>query len=329
MADIELLPRLRFAGGLRIESTQQNVDPVDIFQSSLDPLTGAALDDTDLLPGATLTWGLNEAMNLRFAGSRTLARPEFRELAPFSFADFAGGYLRVGNPTLMRSRITNLDARWEWFPSPGAVFAVSAFYKNFTDPIEEVVYPSTEFIASWTNADGAENIGTELEVRSALGFLTESLENLAVNVNLTLVDSEVDTGTEATVWVPGVGAVPIEIVPRLRRLQGQSPYVINAGVNWFVPSTNTALTILYNRFGDRIAQVGTQFLPDVIEEPRDQLDVVLQQPITDRVDVKVAAEDILASRVEFTQGGDPLRGWTPGRVFKLQLSWQPTGQPQR
>ena len=327
MADVEFVDGWRFAGGVRIENTDQNVDPVDIFPSSLEPLRGARLSNTDLVPGATVTWAATDAMNVRFAGSRTIARPEFRELAPFSFADFAGGYLRVGNPALERSRITNLDVRWEWFPSSGAVVALSGFYKHFTDPIEEVVFPSSEFISSWTNAESAENLGAEIEARSDLGFLGDGWEYLGLNVNLTLVDSEVDTGDEALVWVPGVGGVPIEIVPRMRRLQGQSPYVINAGLNWFIAPTNTALTVLYNRFGDRIASVGTQFLPDVLEQPRDQLDVVVEQRISDRVDLKLSAEDLLASRVSFTQGGDELRAWTPGRVFQIKLSWQPTGAP--
>jgi hypothetical protein len=329
MADIEPIERIRVAAGFRVERTEQNVDPQDLFSTSLEPLEGARLNNTDFIPGGTVTWATNDAMNVRVAASRTIARPEFRELAPFSFADFAGGYLRVGNPGLVRSRITNLDVRWEWFPSQGAVFAISGFYKNFTDPIEEVVFPSSEFITSWTNAVSAENIGAEVEARSNLAFLTESLENVSINLNLTLVDSEVDTGTEAQVWVPGVGAVPIGIVPRKRRLQGQSPYVVNAGVNWFVPTTNTALTVLYNRFGDRIASVGTQFLPDVLEQPRDQLDIVIEQGITDRIEVKASAKDLFASNVRFTQGGDVLRGWSPGRVFELKLSWQPTGAPNR
>ena len=329
MADVEVLPRLRFAGGVRVEHNDQNVRPVDLFESAIEPLQGAALNDTDLAPGATLTWGATERMNVRVAASRTIARPEFRELAPFSFADFAGGYLVVGNPALARSRITNLDARWEWFPSAGAVVSVSGFYKRFKDPIEGIVFPSTEFIKSWVNADGARNFGTEVEARSNLGFLSEGLENLALNVNVTLVDSRVDTGSEALIFVPGSGSIPIDVVNRSRRLQGQSPYVVNAAANWFVPGSGTALTVLYNRVGRRISSVGTQFLPDVFEEPRDALDVTIDQRLTDRIGIKASARDILASEYRFTQGGDLLRGWTPGRVFKVKLTWQPTGAPDR
>ena len=325
MADFELVPRLRFAGGARIERSRQVVEPRDVFTMGVQPLTGAELDNTDFVPGATLTWSASDRVNIRAAASRTLARPEFRELAPFSFADFAGGYLVVGNPILQRSRITNFDLRWEWFLRPGAVIAVSGFYKKFKDPIEEVVFPSSEYIKSWLNAGTANNIGTEIEVRSDLGFVSESLENFALNFNVTLVDSEVETGSVAQIFVPGSGPLEIDVVGQKRRLQGQSPYVINAGANWASPSGRTSVSLLFNRFGRRISQVGSQFLESVFEEGRDQFDLVVEQGIGSQISAKLSATNLLAADYRFTQGGDLLRGWQPGRAFSLGLTWQPIG----
>ena len=326
MADLELLPRLRFAGGARIERSRQVVEPIDVFTMGIEPLTGAELDNTDFVPGATLTWAASDRVNIRAAASRTLARPEFRELAPFSFADFAGGYLVVGNPVLQRSRITNFDLRWEWFPRPGAVFAVSGFYKKFKDPIEEVVFPSSEYIKSWLNAGTANNLGTEFEVRSDLGFLSESFENFALNFNLTLVDSEVETGSVAQIFVPGSGPLEIDVVGQKRRLQGQSPYVVNAGANWASSSGRTSVSLLFNRFGRRISQVGSQFLESVFEEGRNQFDLVVEQGIGSKVSAKLSATNLFAAHYRFTQGGDLLRGWQPGRAFSLGVTWQPVGQ---
>lgn len=329
MIDVEILPRLRFAGGVRVERNEQNVDPRDLVRSSVEPVQGAAIEETDLAPGANLTWSPGDAMNVRVAASRTLARPEFRELAPFGFADFAGGYLVAGNPLLERTTITNLDLRWEWFPRPGAVLSVSGFYKEFDDPIEELVFPSSELIKSWVNVDEARNVGAELEARSDLGFLGDGLENLALNLNLTLVDSEVDTGDEALIFIPSSGPFTLQVVEKSRRLQGQSPYVVNVGANWRVPATGTGLTVLYNRFGRRIDAVGGEFLEDVFEEPRDQLDVVLDQEIGDRLGLKISARNLLGAEYRFTQGGDLLRGWDPGRAVSLKLSWQPVGSALR
>ncbi len=325
MADFELMPGLRFAGGARVERSDQDVSPRDVFTLGASTLTGASLSNTDIAPGATLTWSANADMNVRAAASRTLARPEFRELAPFSFADFAGGYLVVGNPVLERSRITNLDLRWEWFPRPGAVFSVSGFYKRFADPIEEVVFPSSEFIKSWLNAGDATNIGTEFEMRSDLGFLSEALEGFSVNLNLTLVDSKVETGSVAQIFVPGSGPLEIDVVGQERRLQGQSPYVVNAGATWTNPESGTSMSILFNRFGRRISQVGTQYLESVFEEGRNQLDLVFEQRLTSKISAKAGGTNLLGAEYRFTQGGDLLRGWNPGRAFSLSLTWQPAG----
>lgn len=325
MVEAELLPRIRLAGGVRAERASQDVRTRDLFVEGLEPLEGADLDDTDLIPGVNLTYAVTDRMNLRAAGSRTLARPEFRELAPFSFADFAGGFLVAGNPALERSRITNLDLRWEWFPHPGAVVAASGFYKFFDDPIEVLVFPSTELIKSWVNVEDATNYGAELEVRSDLGFVGHGLRNLSLDANLTLVESDVSTGSEALIFVPGAGPTTIRIVEEERALQGQSPYVLNLGLSLFVPSSGTTATALFNRFGRRIAAVGGQFLDNVFEEPRNDLDLVVEQPLLRVLELRLSAGNILGSEVEFTQFGDLLRGWDPGREVSLSLSWWPGG----
>lgn len=327
MLEAEPIARLRLAGGIRVERAEQTVQPLDLFVEGLEPLEGADLDDTDLVPGANLTWAITDDMNFRLAASRTLARPEFRELAPFTFADFAGGFLVAGNPLLARSRISNFDGRWEWFPRPGTVLSVSGFHKFFDDPIEVFVVPSTELIKSWVNVEDATNYGAEFEVRSDLGFLGGALEHLTVNGNLTLVESEVNTGEEIVIFVPESGATTLQVPEESRALQGQSPYVINLGLSWFVPSTRTSATVLYNRFGQRIDAVGALALEDVFEEARDALDVVVEQPLLRTLQLKLSASRILGNEVEFTQGGDLLRSFDLGRKFSIGLSWWPVGQP--
>src|SRR5690606_416864 len=155
MVDLELLPRLRIVAGARYETTTQEVTPFDLFDADRTPIDPAQLESDDILPAVNLTWSLLDDMNVRLGASRTLARPQFRELAPFSFADYAGGYLTIGNPALALTRVSNLDARWEWFFRPGALLAVSGFYKQFEDPIETLVLPSTELIKTWVNAPEA------------------------------------------------------------------------------------------------------------------------------------------------------------------------------
>ncbi len=321
MLDAELLPRLRFLGGARIEAATQEVQSIDLFDTGQEPLPPATLDDTDLVPGINLTYALSNAMNLRGAYSRTIGRPQFRELAPFAFADFAGGYLVTGNPALNRSRIANWDLRWEWFPEVGSVLAVSGFYKKFDDPIETMVFPSTEQILTWVNADQAENYGFELEARTSLGVIGNALRNLYLNANLTVVESNVTAGDEVVVYVPGFGPDTLAVVPVDRALQGQSPYVFNAGLTWVIPSTNTSATVLYNIFGRRIDAVGAQALDDIYEEDRGQLDLTVRTQISRRFDVKFSIERLTGSLNVYSQGDDVLRSNDLGRKFSFGITW--------
>ena len=322
MADWSPLERLRMSGGARVETAAQQVDPVNPFGTSSASLASAQLDDIDVLPALNLTWALSDAMNLRFGVSRTLARPQFRELAPFAYADYAGGHLVRGNPILERSLISNLDARWEWFPSYGAVVAASAFAKHFEQPIEVLVFQQgAELARTWVNAGDAENYGLELEARSDLGFVSSALASFSLNGNLTLIRSEVRADGPVHVALPEVGTLAFDAMRSGRALQGQSPYVLNLGAGWAHPSLGTSASVLFNRFGRRIESVGVQPLPDIYEEARSSLDVVVQQPIGERWSIEVSAERLLGGRVEYTQGGDLLRSWDPGRLFTLSVSW--------
>ena len=239
-------------------------------------LTGASLSNNDIAPGATLTWSANADMNVRAAASRTLARPEFRELAPFSFADFAGGYLVVGNPGSGAFEDHQPGSALGVVPAAGSSVLRQRFYKRFADPIEEVVFPSSEFIKSWLNAGDATNIGTEFEMRSDLAFCRKH--------------SRVFPSTSIShSWIRRwrLAVSPRSLSPararwkstwsgQERRLQGQSPYVVNAGPLGPTPESGTSMSILFNRFGRRISQVGTQYLESVFEEGRNQLDLVFE-----------------------------------------------------
>lgn len=320
--EAETVGRLRLDGGVRVERVEQNVDPRDLFDVGLPPVDGAELRATDLLPAVNATLEMRESTNLRAGYSRTLARPQLRELAPFSFADYAGGYLQVGNPSLDRSRIDNFDVRLEWFPARDGVLSVGGFYKRFDRPIEVLVLPSTELIKSWVNAPSAMNYGLELEVRTDLGVILDPLRNVTFNGNLTLVESDVEAGGTSTIFLPGSGPAEITTIDRARALQGQSPWVMNAGLTWSDPLSGASAALLFNRFGRRIDAVGREATPDIYEEARSQLDLVVEAPFRGW-SVKVAAGRLLGNEVEYTQAGALLRGWDLGRTLSLSVGWKP------
>lgn len=322
--DGQISESLGFMTGFRLERSEQVVAPYDLVEQGLNRIEPALLSTSDLLPALNLTARIGEGTNLRVGASRTLARPQLRELAPFAYADYAGGFLTVGNPQLDRSLINNFDLRWERFYGPGALLAVSGFYKTFDGPIEVAVLPSTELLKTWVNGGEAENYGVEVEFRSNLGFVSDALANLSLNTNLTLVESSVTTADSILVNIPGEGSTYLGVPPKERALQGQSPYVANVSLTWASFGGDARVTVLYNRFGRRIDAVGGE-RPDVYEEARSQLDVVLERGVRSGAKVKLTAKRLLGNKVEFTEGGALLRRWDTGRSVSISIGWSTGG----
>lgn len=330
MLDAEILPRLRLSGGARIEAAEMNVMPTNPLGLTLQEYPSASLENTDILPGVNLTWQATADMNVRAAVSQTVARPQFRELAPYLYTDYFGGQTVVGNPYLERTRILNTDLRWELFLGSGSVVSVSGFYKRFDQPIEPLALVlGTNPALTYANADHADLYGTELELRGNLGRIVPALAELSLNSNLTLVHSSVTAG-DATIFSFDQPLTPaaISASSESRPLFGQSPYVINAGVTWDHAATGSTATLLYNRFGRRLDAFGGQALPDVFEEGRTQLDFTVEQALPRGIALKLSGTRLLGDEVRFTQSfpnGDKVvtRQYDLGRAFSLGLSWEP------
>lgn len=309
MTDMPVTRRLRFVGGARVEHSIQNLISFDPFALQSRPIE-VNLDNTDILPAANLVFKVTEKQNLRASYSRTLARPDFRELAPFEFTDFVGGRAVIGDTTLTRTTIDNFDLRWEAFPTLGELLAVSVFYKRFTDPIEQIIQPTAQLRVSYKNAESATNYGVEFEARQQLDVISPRLENFSVNGNLTFVRSEVAVASDIDVSTSSE-----------RALQGQSPFVVNVNLGYRNVDRGTTATVLYNVFGKRISEVGAQGLPDVFEQPRHQLDLTLKQKLSPRVKLKMSAKNLLNHRTLYRQGSEIFRRHWSGRSVSVGVGY--------
>ena len=308
MLDIPISAKWQFMAGGRLESSAQKVTTYDPFSVTTKPIV-ADLETLDLLPGANLTYRLTERMNLRLAASRTITRPDFRELAPFEFTDFVGGRTVLGNPELERTQINNFDFRWEAFPQIGGVLAISAFYKRFQKPIEQIVQPQAEVRITYENADAANNYGLELEARQNLGVLTDALRSFSINTNAALISSQV--------VLPDVGIQTSSERP----LQGQCPYIVNVSVGYEAPNWGITSAIAYNIFGRRLSEVGNHGVPDVYEQPRGQLDVSFSRVVADYYKISFSAKNLLDPDVHFKQGEEPYVRYKLGRAFSFGVSY--------
>jgi hypothetical protein len=231
----------------------------------------------DLLPSLNLTYSATEKTKWRTSLSKTLARPEFREVANFAYYDFVRNAQLLGNKDLEKSDIYNVDFKWELYPNAGEIFSVGVFGKKFIKPIEQIVADGSvpsNLALTYTNPPSALVYGLEMEFRKAINSWLDFYSNMA------LIQSEVE--------VQGIK----------RQLQGQSNYALNGGLNFH--KGNNTINLTYNRVGDRIASVGFQGYPDIFENSRDVIDIVFLRKYN-KGEIKLAVGDILAQSTIFYQ----------------------------
>lgn len=291
MLDGEVIKSLRAVGGVRAEVTRQSIDSFDPFATTEAPINGS-IEETDFLPAISLAYAATSKATTRMSVTRTLARPQLRELAPFAINPYFGGFQTQGNTELNLTYITNADLRFEYFPTLREVLAFSVFYKSFKDPIEEVIRTRGEgAYITFENAKGADLIGVELEARKGLGFIAPVMREFSVLANVTLVKSKVQLTTIGT------------NTNASRPLSNQAPYIVNLALDYSHEATKTQARVLYNVNGARIVTVGSERMEDIYERPRHLVDMTIVQGIGAHFEVKATVQNLLNAAVRLSQEG--------------------------
>jgi hypothetical protein len=304
-------------GGLRTEYNRMMLQgyynasaPVNVDNPALN-----------IFPSLNTSYNLNEKNLIRIAYSKSINRPEFREIAPLTYYDFTEKNSIVGNPELLEATIQNIDLRFEHYPTPGETFTLAAFFKSFKNPIEMVSIGAGSLF-SFDNAKSATNFGAEVELKKSLNFI--GLNNLSINMNASLIHSVV--------------AFENQEGERNRALQGQSPYVINAGLYYQNDDMGLSSNLMYNVMGKRIlvaAQLnqGIVEVPDIYEMPRHVVDFALNKKIGKQLELKFGIKDLLSQdhvtrqTFEFLKDGKVNtialinKQYNTGRTFSLGLNW--------
>ncbi|HEY6503344.1 MAG TPA: outer membrane beta-barrel protein [Chitinophagaceae bacterium] len=317
MFDNKLNNKVRLVWGTRFEYFEQFLKS---NQSGTDKAQVINTDKLDVLPSMNLTISPNTKTNIRIAASRTVARPEFREIAPFTFFDFEQIASTAGSPNLQRSSIINGDVRYELYPKAGELLSFGVFYKDFTDPIElrlNSASVATRRQYQFQNAEKAQLFGVETEFRKSLSFLSsnaEWLERLYFNGNVSVIFSEVTLGN--------FDASGNKLPSTQRPLQGQSPYLINAGFQ-YDGEKGTNISILYNRIGQRLSLVGNDDFGDIYEKPRDLVDFQISQKIMKKKgEIRLTVGDIFNQAYATYENRDDKKTFDSG-VDKTFSSYTP------
>ncbi|MBI5859118.1 MAG: outer membrane beta-barrel protein [Sphingobacteriales bacterium] len=278
--DNQFSKSLRVIWGLRVEDFDQLIGSV----KQSDP-RHVASRVTDFLPGVNITFKPDEKTNIRLSGSQTVVRPEFRELSPFAFYDFELNAQVVGNNKVQRTKISNADLRYEIYPRSGEVITAGVFFKHFDQPIEYYFNrtgPATNTF-NVANTKTATALGAELEFRKKLDFISGRFKNFTLSGNVSYIYSRVK-----------------DTIDLNRPMQGQSPYLINVGLQYDLEKIGFSSTLLFNQIGRRILFVGDKSVPDIWEAPRPLLDLQIAQKVFKKKgEIKVNISDIFNRRANF------------------------------
>ncbi|PKP90640.1 MAG: TonB-dependent receptor [Alphaproteobacteria bacterium HGW-Alphaproteobacteria-16] len=282
--EAELLDGLRTSIGVRYETAKQEVLPTG-------SVTGTNLDNSYWLPAATVTWNFAPDMQVRVHGSKTIARPQFRELAPQLYQDFESSRQFIGNPLLIDSQLYNAEARYEWFFARDQRVTLAGFFKKIDNPIETVAFVaagSTSLQTGFSNAPSANLYGAEIEAQKYIALDTLggdffSTKRLVLVGNYTYTKSDIKSGSQL-VSSPILGAPAVEsslLFDDGAPLVGQSDHLANFQIGFEDTASLSQLTVLFNYASERVTSRGPVVegvrLPDIVEKPGLQIDVVARQ----------------------------------------------------
>ena len=320
---IPFTSKLNLYGGVRVEKFNRLISDFYELTGNTENLD-IKRDTLNYFPSANLTYNVNEKNLFRASYGKTVNRPEFREMSNFVYQDFEMFILIHGNEKLQSAYIDNLDIRYEWYPSNGEIVSAGAFYKDFTNPIEVFLIPAgSGYDYQPYNTEHAKSMGLELDVRKQLlefekstSFL-HALKDLTLIFNTSLIKSEINTSKQGFAR------------DSVRVMQGQSPYIVNLGMNYSNQESKFSMGLNYNRVGKRIAYVGTPNNPHTWELPRNSLDLTIEKGLGKNWSLKAGVKDILNEKVRFVQyygPGDSIEmdtyAYRPNRTYAISLVYK-------
>ncbi|TGL54616.1 TonB-dependent receptor [Leptospira wolffii] len=320
--DMPIHRLLRFVGGFRYENNFQAVKTTNPFdpnaeffdrynyKSYLNSYELSIIDPTfrkpyainanqNILPSANFILSPNDKTNIRVSYTETLARPDFREMAPFQFFNILGGGIEVGNQFLTKTYIHNYDVRYEYYPKADEIIAIGVFDKQMSSPIEKVMEVDSQFRYTYTNAQSAYVRGVEFEARKSLDLISQRLERFSIGINTFFIKSEVTFNDWIYYQLGTSTQKPTNIS---RPLQGQSPYVYNVNLRYrFDEKGDHSITLLYNEFGPRINAVGGLGIPDTYERPVGMIDATYIVKFFEKLDIKISGKNLNDARIKIVQ----------------------------
>lgn len=319
--------------GVRYEDAMQTVNPVEVFATATNSASATALSNDYWLPAATLTWEISDGLQARLSASKTIARPQFRELIFQTYYDPETNRQFNGNPFLTDSELKNAEARLEYYFGSGNRASIAGFYKDIDRPIEAYSsFSDNEQLTSFANAPKAQLYGGEIDLQYNydlydLGGWFESKRAVFV-ANYTYTQSEIKVGPDDMTSVFPRGPQPatnffIDGVP----LTGQSDHLLNVQLGLEDQDKLQQLTVLMSYASKRVTSRGTSGLPDIVENPGLRVDFVAREEVDflgRPLELKFEARNIFGrDHFEYQSNGSnriEINSYRVGQSFSLSVS---------
>ena len=319
MANVELLSGLNLNFGVRYEDARQFVTPLGLNGLPTANFATTSLKNDYFLPAATLTWNFAQDMQLRINGSKTIARPQFRELAQQIYQDTDSDRSFIGNPFLRDSRLTNFEARYEYYFGRGERLTAAGFYKKIDNPIETFSYFNNGIVTSFANAPSADLYGAEFEAQKYFpmdtvfgdGAFWDNRRFLAI-VNYTYSKSKLKVGPNDGAVSPIYNGPADGLFNDGDPLTGQSEHLVNLQLGFEDQDGLSQQTLLFTYASERVTsrglQAGTAQQPPIMERPGIQIDFVARQGfkvLNRTAELKFEARNLTGTKyLEYQKLGD-------------------------
>ena len=332
----QITPDLSLDGGVRYETAKLAVSPMQVFNTPGASTASTRLNNDYWLPAATLTWQLRQDMQVRLNASKTIARPQFRELIYQFYFDPDTNRRYQGNPYLQDSKLFNAEARYEWYFARDQRFSLSGFFKKIDNPIETfITLNSDEFITSFANAPKADLYGGEAELQkyfdlSSLDGEFFSTRRVVTIANYTYTKSKLKVRPGDQVSVFGASStLATDYFRNGASLTGQSDHLVNFQFGLEDQENLSQQTLILSYASKRVTSRGlaNQNQPDVYEYPGVNLDFVARQGVHiagRQFDAKFEARNILGNSYKETQSNGTNKviynAYDYGTTFNFSLS---------
>ena len=318
--------------GVRYEDATQTTAPIDIFNTGGSAIVRTNLANNYWLPAITITWEAAPDMQVRANASKTIARPQFRELISQIYFDPETNRQFRGNPSLRDSELLNAELRYEWYFDRDQRFTAAGFYKKIDNPIETFTSISTDSVAnsSFANAPEATLYGVEFDVQKYFPLDTISdatffaSRRAVVIANYTYTQSEIKVGAGDVTVLNGQQLVASDFFFDGAPLTGQSDHLVNLQLGLEDQDALSQQTLLFTYASPRVTSRGPSGQPDIREKPGIQIDFVARQGIQlfgKELDLKFEARNLTGRKYqEVQQSGDNrvfLNRYRLGRTFSL------------